>query len=42
MSHDRRCAERILGHAYKLKLLLTSYRHFSQDGDPCGEEETRR
>ena len=37
-----RCAERILGHAYKLKLLLASYGHFVAAGDEeplCGEEE---
>jgi len=28
-----RCAERILGHAYKLKLLLASYGHFVATGD---------
>ncbi len=37
-----RCAERILGHAYKLKLLLASYGHFVATGDEeplRGEEE---
>jgi hypothetical protein len=37
-----RCAERILGHVYKLKLLLASYGHFVATGDEeplCGEEE---
>jgi hypothetical protein len=37
-----RCAECILGHAYKLKLLLASYGHFVAAGDEeplCGNEE---
>ena len=32
-----RCAERILAHVYKLKLLLTSYGHFAAQ-DPGGKE----
>jgi len=32
-----RCAERILGHVYKAKLLLASYRHLAADDGDGGE-----
>ena len=36
-----RCAERILGHVYKLKLLLAAYGHLVATGDeePLGGQE---
>lgn len=37
-----RCAERLLGHAYKLNLLLASWRHPAENGDSAGFATKRK